>query len=296
MSGERDKALMEAVSAGDIDAARAEIDAGVTIDDETRARLVPDFMEAVESDSGSRISLYLALGIDVNAKDADGWTALHYAACKRGGAALVRELIDKGADVDARDGDGRTPLHHAAAARPAGNETVDIHMANGATVTAVCNAGHAVLHDACRGGKLWLVKTLIEMRGADPGQMNTLNDAQPLHYAASGHQPDIIDYLLARGIAIDVKDGSGRTALHYGAADGGLALMRFLLDAGAPVDAQSNDGETALYDAAEAGQSDPVRLLLDAGADPTIADVRGKTPRDAVVDPDVRALFDAATR
>ncbi len=296
MTGERDKALADAVRAGDIDVARAEIDAGVTINDEIRARLVPDFMEAIESDSGSRITLYLALGVDVNVKDADGWTALHYAACKRGGAKLVGELIGKGASVDVRDGDGRTPLHHAAAARPARDDTVEILLASGANVTAVCNAGHAVLHDACRGGKLWLVKTLIETRGADAGQMNTLNDAQPLHYAASGHQLEVLEYLLGRGIAIDVKDGRGRTALHYAAADGGLDLMRFLLDAGAPVDNQSNDGETALFDAAEAGQADAVRMLLDAGADPAIADHRGSAPRDAANDDRIRALFDAATR
>jgi ankyrin repeat protein len=52
-------------------------------------------------------------GVDVNAADSDGKTALHYAAAQRVRADYVQALIDAGADRLARDSAGRTPLDFA---------------------------------------------------------------------------------------------------------------------------------------------------------------------------------------
>jgi ankyrin repeat protein len=62
--------------------------------------------------------LLLDRGANVNARAADGSTALHVAAStfciyKR----LIRMLVDAGADIDAADSAGRTPLHVLAAGK-----------------------------------------------------------------------------------------------------------------------------------------------------------------------------------
>ena len=54
----------------------------------------------------------IAKGADVNAKDKDGGTPLHYAA-KYGRKETVELLIAKGADLNAKDDDGKTPLDRA---------------------------------------------------------------------------------------------------------------------------------------------------------------------------------------
>ena len=51
---------------------------------------------------------------DVNARDDDGMTPLHYAAKYSQSNAVIRKLVAAGADVNARDDDGMTPLHYAA--------------------------------------------------------------------------------------------------------------------------------------------------------------------------------------
>jgi ankyrin repeat protein len=62
----------------------------------------------------------LAAGADLQARDAQGCTALHFAA-DRDQLETLQALLEAGADVDARDEDGQTPLHYAALC---GNEAV----------------------------------------------------------------------------------------------------------------------------------------------------------------------------
>lgn len=51
-------------------------------------------------------------GVDVNAKDQFGSTALHYAIVEKH-VGIVSLLLANGADPAAQDGDGKTPLHYA---------------------------------------------------------------------------------------------------------------------------------------------------------------------------------------
>ncbi len=56
--------------------------------------------------------LLLERGVDVTAKDTDGWTPLHYAA--RGDRVeILRLLLERGADATTRANDGQTPLDMA---------------------------------------------------------------------------------------------------------------------------------------------------------------------------------------
>jgi len=56
--------------------------------------------------------LNLGKGLDVSAKDAEGKTALHYAAMT-GNKPVLELLIQLRADVNCTDLRGRTPLHYA---------------------------------------------------------------------------------------------------------------------------------------------------------------------------------------
>ncbi|CAH8318254.1 unnamed protein product [Eruca vesicaria subsp. sativa] len=51
-------------------------------------------------------------GIQVNARDSEGRTPLHW-AIDRGHLEIAKLLVDKKADVNAKDNEGQTPLHYA---------------------------------------------------------------------------------------------------------------------------------------------------------------------------------------
>jgi hypothetical protein len=96
----------------------------------------------------------------VNAKGKWGWTPLHTAAWE-GHADVVAALIANGADVNAKDNDGKTPLHWAMNA-----DVVEALIAHGADVNAKDNEGSTPLHGATDHGDADIVETLIA-HGAD---------------------------------------------------------------------------------------------------------------------------------
>ena len=64
------------------------------------------------ADNPGLMKEYVLSQKDVNARDKDGRTLLHYAANK-GYLEIVRLLLEKGANINVQDNDGRTPLHEA---------------------------------------------------------------------------------------------------------------------------------------------------------------------------------------
>ncbi len=64
--------------------------------------------------------MLIAAGADLNARQKDGKTALHYAA-QYGPAEALRLLLAAGADATLRDANGQTPLDLATANRRPAN-------------------------------------------------------------------------------------------------------------------------------------------------------------------------------
>ena len=96
------------------------------------------------------VKRHLDKGSDVNAKDENGVTPLHYAA-EGGYNEIVELLIAAGADVHAKgDEAGETPLHNAA--YEGHKEIAELLIAAGANVSAISDGGITPLYIATEPG------------------------------------------------------------------------------------------------------------------------------------------------
>ncbi len=73
----------------------------------------------------------ISLGVDVNARDRDDWTPLHFAA-RTNNYECVELLLDAGADANAPNREGVTPLHQALLTMPINLNLVSLLLDHGA--------------------------------------------------------------------------------------------------------------------------------------------------------------------
>jgi len=166
------------------------------------------------------LSLVLAAATPPEAPVAD--------AAQAGDIAQVRALLQQGADVNAAQADGLTALHWAAMNNH--GDIVDVLLYAGATVRPLTRVGgYTPLHLAARAGHAEIVTKLVA-GGADPNEW-TSTGVTAAHFAAQANSGATVRALAAAGANLDATDGfQSRTPLVFAASRNSTDAMQALLE------------------------------------------------------------------
>lgn len=247
-----------------------------------------------------KVASRLGKGLDVNARDENGNTALAMAITEKrfdlarklveAGAevnttrgdhtsilalaiivadrSMVEFLLAKGADANRADGyDFTTPL--MVAARRGSVELTELLLDRGAKVEGRSKEGRGAMEWAVRGGSPEVI-TLLARRGADANAINDDGNT-PLMAAARSGNAATVAALIAAGADVNATNQDGWTPLGvtvFGQAQDGdyPAVAQALLAAGARINARTELGDTPVSQAAKAGRGDLLKVFAEAGA------------------------------
>ena len=239
------------------------------------SRSVPLIDAVKESDTESVRALLQQPEIDIDAPEADGMTALHWAA-HLDDADTAALLVRAGANVNATSQFGVTPLRLAST--NGSGAMLELLLRTGADPNAAIGEGETALMTAARTGSVDAVKLLLA-HGADVNA-TLLRGQTALMWAAAEDHPAVIRALIEAGADVSARTDAevpqafrrtpigGFTAFLFAVRAGHIEAARALIEGGADISDQLADGMGAVVLATTNAHYEVALFLVDQSLDP----------------------------
>ncbi|GFY69155.1 hypothetical protein TNIN_21401 [Trichonephila inaurata madagascariensis] len=258
------------------------------------------FSSLMEGDISS-VKNCLRAGADLQGRDPNLWTALHFAS-KSPSLEVVKFVLDQNIDVMAKDINGYNPLHVASsygrkdivefflrdkymsaneetadgktalqlAIQYGHRDVVDVLMQNNAN-PHLKSGGHSPMRFAIWHNRKEIVEILLGTEW-NVNAIVTTGGLTPLHIAAEKGHTELVNYLLDHNSNVHTESDEKHVPLHLASANGNVDIVTALLSKGAKVNAETIDGRTPLIFAAEMNRVTAAGTLIRHGANINVAD------------------------
>ncbi|MFP3021113.1 MAG: ankyrin repeat domain-containing protein [Wolbachia sp.] len=284
-----------------------------------QAQLNEQLLAAVQDSDFSKVKDLINLGADVNIKDKDGKTPLHYASQSYHRLGMVKYLISKGAGIDVKDNSGRTPENEADDTNS--NTMMEVFMQtrldkellltvkNEKDLKTINDLIAKDIDDRTHGGFYYTWSGnlgTVEFLVSKDVSVNATDKygCTLLHWAALKGHSDIAKFLVDKGANVNAKDILGRTPMHFAvmnnhkdiqgvygrgpmytaAENNDKEIIELFLMKGASINEADRNGETPLHLASWGGHLDVLQYLINSGANVDTKDNSGKTSLDIARD------------
>ena len=144
-------------------------------------------------------------------KDDSGWTPLMIAASVKDGDTIVDLLLQKGADVNRKNNNGQTAMHFVASKNNLEVARKLFENKPPASARVRDKRGQYALHRAAAVGSVAMVNLLLK----NHSPLNATDTAgyTALHHAVAEGHGDVAVALLRAGAETDKRDSDGQLAL-----------------------------------------------------------------------------------
>ncbi|CDW85255.1 ankyrin unc44 [Stylonychia lemnae] len=242
----------------------------------------------------------LKYGIEVDNRDLNGNTALHYAAVQ-GALQLSQLLIDNGGSALVLNKKNMLPMHSCIFSDHLGCFKFIIEQTDKQkqikyfgkqierTIDVKCYNGLTPLMIALEEESENIFQYLIDQGGdlkAQDEEGNTI-----LHRAILLKNQKKAKLIIKRGANIHIRSFAGETPIMMAVRNGLIEVIRALVQMGADINEKNYRGDTLLHLAAKIDQADVIGYLLDKGLNTLERNREGLRPADLAVRPGIKEML-----
>ncbi|XP_071085980.1 serine/threonine-protein phosphatase 6 regulatory ankyrin repeat subunit B-like [Haliotis cracherodii] len=183
-------------------------------------------------------------------------------ACWGGNVKIVKYIISHDdVDINGRGQSGRTPL--MAAAYRGNEKVVNLLVKEGADLTLFDDAGDNVLHSACQGGHVDVVRHVLKLGKVDINKQGQCSRTPLMVAARLGHK-QIFHLLVTERADALTEDDDRNTILHLACEGRHIDIVKYVLSLDTvDINARNKQNETATMLSRKGG--DVCNLLVSRG-------------------------------
>ncbi|XP_048246498.1 ankyrin repeat domain-containing protein 50-like [Haliotis rufescens] len=196
-------------------------------------------------------------------------------ACREGNLKAVKDILEQSPaeDINKKGCGGMTPVMWAA--RRGHREVLDLLVKKEAYLKVVDDASNNILHWACYGGHVAMVKHVVSKNMVDINSKGR-DGRTPLMCAAREGKSRIFDFLVSRGGLPSGIDKDGNNILLLACLGGNGKIVKYIISHDdVDINGRGQSGRTPLMAAAYKGHGKVFDLLVDKEADLTLVDDAG---------------------